>query len=44
MKPLSEQLVKQPVKQQNDPNKLSKLLKRARRRTSNLVQGLILKE
>jgi hypothetical protein len=39
MKPLSEQFVKQPAKQQNDFNKLSKLPRRVRRRASTLVQN-----
>jgi hypothetical protein len=39
MKPLSEQPVKQPAKQQNDFNKLSKLPKRVRRRASKLVHS-----
>jgi hypothetical protein len=39
MKPLSEQLVKQPAKQQHDYNKLSKLPKRVRRGASKLVQS-----
>jgi hypothetical protein len=39
MKPLSEQLVKQPAKRQNAFNKLLKLPKRAKRRTSKLLQS-----
>jgi hypothetical protein len=40
MKPLSEQLVKQPAKQQNNFNRPPKPLKRVKRQELKLVQSL----